>query len=74
MKSFKEILSEMLLDEETGMFTKEGYFWVYPINNKKRGEWINAFDSKSAKWIYAKKEGLESIGYLGSSKKGFSQH
>jgi hypothetical protein len=53
----------------TNTVEKSGRFWVYFVGTRN-GRWIEAENMKSAKWILAIAEGLKSIGYIRSSKKG----
>ncbi len=48
-------------------FNNQPLFWVYYIGTSN-GAYIRASDHNSAKWIYAKCEGLNSIVYLRSTK------
>ena len=49
-------------------YSNEPLFWVYYIGTSN-GAYIRASDHNSAKWIYAKGEGLNSIAYLKSTTK-----
>ena len=54
------------------MYNKEGHFWVYFINNPENGKWIEAANAKSAKALFAIKEGVVMSSYIVSSKKGYT--
>jgi heptaprenylglyceryl phosphate synthase len=57
---------------EKPMFSKEGHFWISFINNRINGKWIEAANAKSAKAIFAIKEGVVMSSYIVSSKKGYT--
>lgn len=53
------------------MFEREGHFWVSFIQNKEKGVWVYAENAKTAKFLFARKEGVAVSSYIVSSKKGF---
>lgn len=58
---------------EKPMFTKEGHFWISFVGNPiKSGKWIEAANAKSAKVLFAIKEGVAMSSYIVSSKKGYT--
>ncbi len=50
-------------------FTYAGRFWCY-FRGTRNGRWISAASVKSAKWIFALKHNLNSVGYIAGSKFG----
>ena len=46
-------------------------FYIYFQGCSNNGNWIDAENLKSEKWIYALKNGINSISRIMGSKKGF---
>jgi hypothetical protein len=43
-------------------------FWVYFVGTRN-GEWVEAANMRSAKWIFAFKHGLNDLTYIVASRK-----
>ena len=67
----KSELKRIIREETQKVLNKEalgGKFWVYFVGTRN-GEWIEAANMKSAKWIFAKKNNLKSLAYIVASRK-----